>query len=194
MLKLMIIVASTRPGRVGLPIAHWFEEQARKHGGFEIDWCDLEELALPFVDEPEHPRFRRYQNQHTRDWSARVDWMDAFVMVTPEYNHGMSAPLKNALDYLNAEWFYKPVGFVSYGGVSGGTRAVEMIKTVVTTLKMMPMFETVSISFVGRQVKDGEFQTSDVQEAAAATMLDELAKWATALQPLHAGVPEGSAT
>ena len=120
---LQIIIASVRAGRVGLPVAEWFTARARSHGGFELDVADLAELALPLMDEPNHPRLRRYTQPHTLEWSARVDAADAFVFVHPEYNYGYTAPLKNALDYLNQEWAYKPVGFVSYGGISAGTRA-----------------------------------------------------------------------
>jgi NAD(P)H-dependent FMN reductase len=128
MATLQIIIASTRPGRAGLPIGQWFHERALGHGGFDIDLVDLADLNLPFMDEPSHPRLRRYTHQHTRDWSARVEAADAFVFVTPEYNHGFNAPLKNAIDYLHDEWRHKPVGFVSYGGVAAGTRAVQMLK------------------------------------------------------------------
>src|SRR5579884_3827491 len=145
--KLMIILASTRPGRVGEPIARWFEQTAREQGSFDVEFVDLAALNLPFMDEPNHPRFKKYAHQHTKDWSAKVESADAFVFVMPEYNYGITAPLKNAIDYLHQEWQYKPVGFVSYGGVSAGTRAVQMIKQVVTTLKMIPVSEAVSIPF-----------------------------------------------
>jgi hypothetical protein len=113
---LQIIIASTRPGRVGLPVARWFESRARTHGGLDVEVVDLAEIDLPFVDEPNHPRLRQYTQQHTKDWSAKVDAADAFVFVMPEYNYGFNAPLKNAIDYLHQEWLYKPVGLVSYGG------------------------------------------------------------------------------
>src|SRR6188508_1607060 len=93
--KLMIIIASTRPGRVGLPVARWFARDAIAHGGFEVEVTDLAELALPFMDEPNHPRLRQYTHQHTKEWSAKVDAADAFVFVMPEYNYGFNAPLKN---------------------------------------------------------------------------------------------------
>ncbi len=117
--RLTIVIASTRPGRVGLPVARWFEAQAIAHGGFDVEVADLAELKLPLMDEPNHPRLHTYVHQHTRDWSALVDASDAFVFVMPEYNNGYTAPLKNAIDYLHDEWFYKPVGLVSYGGVAG---------------------------------------------------------------------------
>jgi NAD(P)H-dependent FMN reductase len=184
---LQIIITSTRPGRVGLPVAEWFVARARAHAGFELDVADLAEIALPFVDEPNHPRLRRYEHQHTKDWSARVDAADAFVLVMPEYNYGFNAPLKNAIDFLHHEWGYKPVGFVSYGGVSAGTRAVQMAKQVVTTLRMTPVYEAVSIPFVARLMDDeGRLQPNEVMEQAATAMLDELVRVEAALRPLRA--------
>ena len=184
---LLIIVASTRPGRIGLPVAEWFEARALGQGDFDIDLADLKEIDLPFFDEPKHPRLQEYEHQHTKDWSARVAAADAVVIVTPEYNFGMPAPLKNALDFLSLEWNYKPVGFVSYGGVSAGTRSVQMIKQVVTTLKMFPLFENVSIPFVSQFIGEGgEFTPNDVMEKAADAMLAELRRVSDAMAPLRA--------
>jgi NAD(P)H-dependent FMN reductase len=184
--RLMIIIASTRPGRVGLPVAEWFTGVAEAHGGFEVEVADLAEIDLPFMDEPKHPRLREYQHEHTRLWSARVDSADAFVFVHPEYNFGMTAPLKNALDYLHHEWHYKPVGLVCYGGISAGTRAAQMVKQVATALKMMPMFEAVQIPFVAQFLDDERrLVPNDVMSAAAPAMLDELARWEEALRPLR---------
>jgi NAD(P)H-dependent FMN reductase len=184
--KLMIVIASTRPGRVGLPVSRWFVKRAEEHGGFEIDLVDLAEIDLPFLDEPKHPRLREYTHQHTWDWSARVDAADAFVFVTPEYNFGMNAPLKNAIDYLHSEWQHKPVGFVSYGGVAAGTRAVQMLKQVVTALKMLPLFEAVSIPFVASFLDENrEVQPNEIMNVAARTMLDELQRADQALRPLR---------
>jgi NAD(P)H-dependent FMN reductase len=182
----MIVIGSTRPGRVGLPIARWFHDRAARHGGFELDLVDLAELGLPFLDEPNHPRLRDYTRPHTRAWSARVEAADAFVLVTPEYNHGMPAPLKNAIDFLHWEWQRKPVGFVSYGGVAAGTRSVQQLKQVLAVLRMVPVVETVSLPFV-RQVLDDEeaVQANEVMEAAATAMLDELLRWQAALRPLR---------
>jgi len=116
----MVIIASVREARVGPAIARWFLEEARKNGKFELEVVDLKELGLPMLDEPRHPRFRQYEHDHTRAWSARVDAADAYVFVTPEYNYSMPPALVNAVDYLLHEWTYKPASFVSYGGVSGG--------------------------------------------------------------------------
>ena len=190
-MKLEIIVASTRPGRVGIGFAEWFYEQAVAHGRFDVALCDLAELDLPMMDEPRHPRFHDYEHQHTKDWSARVDATDAFVVVTPEYNHGMTAPFKNALDFLHDEWQYKPIGFVSYGGASAGTRGVEHAKQVVSTLKMMPVFETVAIPFFAQFLdEDKQVKPSDVLEKAAGDMLNELHKIATALRTIRVPVEQ----
>lgn len=184
--NLQIIVASIRPGRVGLPVAEWFAGHATKHGGFDVELVDLAEWNLPLMDEPNHPRLRRYTQQHTRDWSAKIDAGDAYAFVMPEYNYGFTAPLKNAIDYLHAEWQYKPVGLVSYGGVSAGLRAAQMIKQVVSALKMVPLPEAVSIPFVQQFLTDdGEIQPNEVMQNAATAMLDELARWTGALTPLR---------
>jgi NAD(P)H-dependent FMN reductase len=184
--KLHIIVASTRPGRVGLPIARWFQGEAEIHGGFDLQWVDLAEWNLPFMDEPEHPRFRRYTHEHTFRWSAHVDSADAFVMVTPEYNHAFNAPLKNAIDYLIHEWAYKPVGIVSYGGIAAGTRAMQLLTPVLVGLKMTPTLEAVNIPQFGRLIQDGELQPTESMSRAAQLMLDEIQRIEEALRGLRA--------
>lgn len=184
--RLAVIIASNRPGRVAEPVAEWFTEVARQHGGFDVDVLDLARIGLPFMDEPSHPRLRQYEHEHTRAWSARVESADAFVIVTPEYNYGMPAILKNALDYLHHEWAYKPVAFVSYGGVSAGTRAVQMAKQVVTTLRMFPIPEAVSIPFVFQLLDDERrLVPNEVMSGAAKAVLDELVSVEQALRPLR---------
>ena len=187
MAKLEIIVGSTRPGRVGLPIGQWVEAEARAHAGFaEVELIDLAEVNLPFMDEPNHPRLARYTHQHTRDWSAKVSEADAFVFVAPEYNHGLTAPLKNAIDYLFNEWTHKPAGLVSYGGVSAGTRAAQMIKQVFTSVKLVPVNEAVYLPFVRKFIDDeGNLRPNESLETSATAMLDELLRYATALAPLR---------
>jgi NAD(P)H-dependent FMN reductase len=186
MLKLHVIVASTRPGRAGLPIAQWFLERAKTHGKFEVELVDLKEVALPMLDEPRHPRLGQYEHAHTKAWSARVKSADAFVLVTPEYNYGTPPALVNALDYLFVEWAYKPAAFVSYGGVSGGTRSVQMTKQLLTTLKIMPLPEAVSIPFFSTHMTpEGRFEGTEGMEKAAQGMLDELLRWAEALKPMR---------
>ncbi len=181
-----VIIASTRPGRIGLPVATWIIEAAKAHGGFEVEVLDLAEINLPLLDEPSHPRLRQYTHQHTIAWSKRIDALDAFVIVMPEYNYGSAAPLKNAIDYLFQEWQYKAAGLVSYGGVSGGLRAAQMIKQVLTTLKIVPLTEAVAITFVAQFIDDeGQFQPSDSLAAQANTMFGELQRWTAALKPLR---------
>jgi NAD(P)H-dependent FMN reductase len=184
--NLIIIVGSTRPGRAGAPIAQWFAARAKDHGGFDVTVVDLAELGLPLLDEPNHPRLGQYTQQHTKDWSAIVDAADAFVIVTPEYNYGYPASVKNAIDYLHREWQHKPVGFVSYGGVAAGTRAVQQLKQVVTTLRMLPVTDSVNIPFYNQFLdSDGVFQPNAVLEQAADAMLDELLRTEAALRPLR---------
>ena len=183
---LTVIVGSTRPGRAGGPIAEWFVERARAHGGFDVEVADLAEIGLPLLDEPNHPRLGQYTKQHTKDWSAIIDRADAVVFVTPEYNYGYPATIKNAIDFLHREWRDKPVGFVSYGGVAAGTRAVQQLKQVVTTLRMTPVFDSVNIPFHAQLIKDGKFEATDLLNQAADTMLDELLRVEAALHQLRA--------
>lgn len=182
---LQVVIASTRPGRVGPVVADWFVRRAEEHGGLEVRVTDLAELNLPFVDEPKHPKLRDYQHEHTRNWSATVDAADAFVFVTPEYNYTFPATLKNAIDFLHAEWAYKPVGFVSYGGVSGGLRSVQSLKPVVTTLAMFPLPMSVTLPFVANSITDGELAPGELAEGSAKAMLDELVRVSAAFAALR---------
>jgi len=184
--RLMIITASTRDGRKGVSLARWIEAQARNDPDWEIVPVDLRELALPMLDEPEHPRLRHYHHEHTRRWSAMVDAADAFIAVTPEYNFSAPPSLVNALDYLLHEWAYKPMAFVSYGGVSGGTRSVQMLKQVVTSLKLVPVFEAVNVPFFVQFIDaEGVFHPNERTTAGAAAMLAELKKWAGPLKAMR---------
>ena len=191
---LTIIVASTRPGRIGPAVGRWFTPIAEAHGGFTVRVVDLAELDLPMMDEPNHPRMQRYTHDHTKAWSAIVAGSDAFVFVMPEYNYSFTAPLKNALDYLFVEWEHKPVGLVSYGGMSGGLRAAQMIKQVITTLSMMPLVDAVPIPMVASlKGDDGEITGTPVMEQSAAVMLDSLVRWTAALSSLRPFVEDDAA-
>lgn len=184
--SLAVIVASTRPGRAGGPIGEWVLSGVREHGGFEAVEVDLAVLALPLLDEPGHPRLGRYTKPHTHEWSALVGAADAFAFVVPEYNHGYPATLKNALDYLHAEWSYKPAGFVSYGGVAAGTRAVQQLKPVLVALRMFAVAESVNIPFHAERIDaKGVFTPTEQLRAALAAMLDELLRTEVALRPLR---------
>jgi NAD(P)H-dependent FMN reductase len=184
--SLLLVLASTRPKRAGEAVADWLVDRTKHHGAFDLDVVDLRELDLPFLDEPEHPRFGRYQHAHTRAWSERVDDADALAFVTPEYNHGYPAPLKNALDFLSREWAYKPAGIVSYGGVSGGTRAMLQLETVLAALKMTPVVPAVNIPFVATRLDDdGALVADEIMDGAADAMLDELVRVESSLRLLR---------
>lgn len=184
--KLHIVIASTRPGRVGPAVAHWFHGFARKHGGFNVHLVDLADFELPVYDEPRHPIMQQYEHAHTKTWSRSVAEADAYVFVTPEYNFNPPPSLVNALNYVYREWNYKACGFVSYGGVSGGLRAVQMAKQLVTTLKMMPMVDGVTVPMVARTLDEqGAFISNELIDQSAQQMLDELARWTGALASLR---------
>jgi NAD(P)H-dependent FMN reductase len=181
---LQIVIASTRPGRVGLPVARWIEKAALDHGGFDVELVDLAEVGLPMFDEPVHPRMKKYTHDHTKAWSATVDRADAFVFVMPEYNHSFNGALKNAIDYLFHEWHHKPVGTVSYGGVGAGIRAVQQLKPVLAALSAPVMVAAVPIPFVMKHISgEGDARTftpNDEMVAGAGAMFDALAAWVPA--------------
>jgi NAD(P)H-dependent FMN reductase len=181
---LAIVIGSTRPGRVGPKFAEWFRERAVAHGGFDVGLIDLVEVNLPLLDEPKHPRLHQYVHGHTMAWSRTVERVDCLVFVAPEYNFGYNAALKNAIDYLSQEWADKAVGFVSYGGVAGGTRAVQQLKQVLTALKMIPVVESVNIPFFSQFIDEaGQVRANDVMTRAADAMLDELLRITGLLRP-----------
>lgn len=180
-----VIVASTRPGRVGGAIGDWFEKQAVGHGGVEVRMLDLQQIDLPFHDEAAHPMTGSYEHPHTRAWSEQVAGCDAFVLVMPEYNYSYSAPLKNALDFLKREWQYKPVGFCSYGGTSGGIRAVEALKPSLVTQRMFVVLPSVSLQLARDLDENRQVRSTQALEKAVTEMLDELVKLAPVLRQLR---------
>ncbi|MGC4893814.1 GNAT family N-acetyltransferase [Micromonospora sp. DT31] len=183
--RVLVIIASTRPGRLGPAIADWFVRATLPaRAGATVDTADLADIGLPLLDEPEHPASGTYTHEHTRAWSRRVAAADAFVVVTPEYNYGMPAALKNAFDFLYHEWAWKPVAFVSYGNTSAGTRAVQMAKQVVTTLKMVPIGATVALR-IADSTRDGQVPPSAGLDDAARRTLAELTRVTSALRPLR---------
>jgi NAD(P)H-dependent FMN reductase len=184
--QLKIIIGSTRPTRKGPIVADWFLKIAKQHPDFEVELLDLKEIDLPLMDEPNHPRVQKYTKAHTKKWSKTIDSADAFVIVTPEYNFGYPATLKNALDYLSVEWSDKPMGFVSYGGISGGTRAVQELKLPVTALGMMPIPQAVNIPFFAQFINDNDvFEANETLEKSANVMLTKLQNWAKALKNMR---------
>ena len=182
---LQVIIGSTRPGRLGKPVADWLVSEAEAHGGFDVRVTDLAELALPLMDEPNHPRLRDYQHDHTHAWSATIDAADAFVFILPEYNHGMTAPVKNAVDFLHHEWRHKPASVVSYGGVAAGTRAVEQLIQVLSVLGVPVLQQQVNIPFVFQFMTDGRLEANEIMTGAAKTLLDELARQTPVLKQLR---------
>lgn len=183
MIRIAVIIGSTRPQRRGEAVGRWVWETARKRSDAEFELIDLKEVGLPLLDEPVPASSGTYQNEHTRRWSERIHPFDGFVFVTPEYNHGPNAALKNALDFLYKEWNNKACAFVSYGG-DGGVRAVEALRLVVSTLQMADVAKTVSFSlradFAGQ-----EFKPQSFQEKSLSGTLDQLVSWSKALKPLR---------
>jgi NAD(P)H-dependent FMN reductase len=180
------LICSTRPSRVGPVIANWFQSAAEAHGGFDARLVDLASFKLPVFDEPEHPRLQRYHHEHTKAWSASVDAADAFVLVLPEYNFGPPGSLINAMNYLVREWQYKVAGFVSYGGISGGMRAVQATKPLLSTLKMVPLTEAVVVPNFAQHISaEAGFQPNDLHQASATALLDEMLRWTDALAGLR---------
>lgn len=186
MSKLAIIVASTRPARKGIGVARWFYEFAQSHSDFELDFVDLAEVNLPVYNESAHPRLKQYEHEYTRAWSARIEAADAFVFVTPEYNYSTPPALVNALDYLYQEWNYKAAAFVSYGGQSGGLRAVQVTKQLLTTLKVVPIVEALALPFFNQYLNEsGEFNATESHQKSAQELLKELGRWTEALKTLR---------
>lgn len=185
-MKLAVITVSVREGRVGGAVGEWFVDYAKQHGGFdEVENIDLKEVNLPLLNEPKHPVMKDYQFEYTKRWSALVEPADAFVFVTPEYDYFAPAALVNAVSYLSQEWSYKPAAFVGYGGISGGLRSIQAAKPLLTSVKVMPLPESVSMQYVQNFIKDGVLTPERKHEDMARLMLDELVKWSRALQPMR---------
>lgn len=186
MTNLSIVIGSTRPSRKGIVLAEWITKLAEENGNFNVKVLDLKKIDLPFLDEPHHPRLKQYQHEHTKQWSREIEGSDAFIFVSPEYNYGFAAPLKNAIDYLFFEWQYKPVGFVTYGGISGGIRALQMIKQVVTALNMMPLVEAVNVpNFTKLINKENQFEAAEEHVKTANALFTSLSNWSDAMKMLR---------
>lgn len=184
MTRIGIILGSTRPNRNGEQVAKWVHDIASQRADAEFELIDLLEYPLPHMDEPLPPSLGQYQNDHTKRWAEKIASLDGFVVVTPEYNHGTSGVLKNAIDYLYAEWHNKAVGFVSYGSV-GGARAVEHLRLVVGELQMADVRQQVPISLMTEFENFSVFKPSDYLVATLGTLLDQVVAWSTALAPLR---------
>ena len=184
MTRIAIIVGSTRPGRKGEAVARWVHGIARKRGDAEYELVDVEDARLPLLDEPVPPSLGDYRNPHTKAWAEVIGGFDGYVFVTPEYNHATSGALKNAIDYLYAEWNNKAVGFVSYGGV-GGARAAEHLRLIAGELQMADVRQQVALSLLTEFENFNVFKPGDFNLAALDKCLDQVVAWSTALAPLR---------
>src|SRR5580700_2890801 len=184
MTRIGIILGSTRPNRNGEQVARWVYAIASQRGDAEFELVDLRDYPLPHLDEPLPPSMGQYQNDHTRQWAEKIASFDGFVIVTPEYNHSTSGVLKNAIDYLFAEWNNKAVGFVSYGAV-GGARAAEHLRLVAGELKMADVRQQVALSLITEFENFSVFKPGDYNLASVNVMLDEVIAWSAALAPLR---------
>ncbi|QYC40053.1 NADPH-dependent FMN reductase [Nonomuraea coxensis DSM 45129] len=185
--RVLVLVCSTRPGALGPAVGRWLIDAITpraKELDVELQPVTLGDLALPFLDEEEEPASGVHRHEHTKRWSAMVDAADGFIAVTPEYNYGMPATFKNALDYLGREWAWKPMGFVSYGNTSAGTRSVQHAKQVVTTLRLVPLGATLALR-IADTVDDGRLRPDARRAETAVGVLDELVRLAHALRPMR---------
>jgi NAD(P)H-dependent FMN reductase len=184
MLKIAIIIGSTRPGRKGETVARWVQDIALMRGDAEFELVDIQAFDLPLLDEPKPPAMQDYSHSHTKVWSATIDACDAFVFVTPEYNHSVPAALKNAIDFLYTEWNNKAAGFVSYGG-AGGTRSVEQLRQVMAEIKIADVQAQVALTLADDFENYQTLKPRDKHERALNTMLDQVIAWGGALASLR---------
>jgi len=182
MSSIQVILGSTRQGRAGEKVAQWFMSHAQDKTDLDVELVDLHDWPLPFFDQQMPPMMGGYRDEAQQRWADQVARADGYVLVTPEYNHGYPAVLKNALDHLFAEWNGKPVGFVGYGGPGGGHRAVEQLRQVVVELEMVPMRQQVAIANVYAAFdQDGRLANPEHYDRQAVAVLDELAHWTARL-------------
>jgi NAD(P)H-dependent FMN reductase len=184
MIKIAIIIGSTRPGRKGEAVGKWVFELARKRQDAEFELIDLADIDLPLLDEPYPPSLNKYTKDHTKEWAAIIAPFDAFVFVTAEYNHGIPGALKNAIDFIYAEWNNKVAGFVSYGSALG-TRSVEQLRLVMAELQIATVREQVMLSLYTDFENMSTFKPAPLHEGKLKTMLDQVINWGTALKEVR---------
>lgn len=193
MVTIKIIIGSTRPGRFGPTVAKWVYDIAARRADARYDLVDLKEVNLPLFDEEKHPVQHQYEHEHTRRWARIVEEADGFVLVNPEYNFGVNAPLKNALDFLYREWQNKPLAFVSYGAGAGGKNAQQQIRGIVANLSMFDIREGVLLVNYWTQVNtQGVFTATEDQNKAANSMFDSLVFWAGQMQRARADLAKAA--
>src|SRR5437879_4998989 len=176
MLKIGIIIGSTRPGRNGEAVAKWVYEIAQKRSDAEFELVDIKDFNLPLLDEPVPPSMGQYSKSHTKTWAAKIGAFDGYVFVSPEYNHGISGALKNAIDFLFAEWNNKAAGFVSYGS-AGGARAVEQLRLVLAEVHVATVRAQVLLSMMTDFQNFTTFKPQPHQEKSVGTVLDQAVAW-----------------
>ncbi|HET7831545.1 MAG TPA: NAD(P)H-dependent oxidoreductase [Gallionella sp.] len=184
MIRIAIIIGSTRPGRKADTVAKWVYGIAQKRSEAEFEMVDIKDYNLPLLDEAVPPSQGQYSQPHTKTWAAKIDSFDAFVFVTPEYNHGIPGALKNAIDYLYKEWNNKVSGFVSYGSM-GGARAVESLRLVMGELQVADVRGQVMLSLFTDFENFTTFKPAALHEKSVNTMLDQVIAWGGALKTLR---------
>jgi NAD(P)H-dependent FMN reductase len=185
MTRIGIIVGSTRPGRNGEAVARWVHELASQRDDATYELVDIEDFDLPLLDEPVPASMGRYAKPHTQKWAETIDSFDGFVFVTPEYNHATSGALKNALDFVYAEWNNKAAGFVGYGS-AGGVRAVENLRLIMGELQVADVRAQVALSLMSDFENYSTFTPADFHEQTLHGMLDQVVAWSEALAPVRA--------
>lgn len=183
MVRIGIIIGSTRPGRVGEAVAKWVHELSKARSDAEFELVDIKDYNLPLLDEPAPAAAQQYTKEHTKKWAAKISELDGFIFVTPEYNHSTSAALKNAIDYLFVEWNNKAAGFVSYGAI-GGARAVESLRPVMAQLKIADVREQVMLSLYD-DFENGAFKPNSRHEKILGNVFGQVIACSTALKTLR---------
>lgn len=184
MLRIGIIIGSTRPNRVGENVGKWVYEQAQTRNDAEFELVDLKDFNLPLLDEPIPPAMGQYSQPHTKKWAQKIASFDGFIFVSPEYNHGTSGALKNALDFIYKEWNNKVAGFVAYGS-AGGTRAVEHLRLVMAELQIATVRSQVALSLKTDFENFKTFKPADYHKNNLKTLIDQIISWGEAFRPLH---------
>jgi NAD(P)H-dependent FMN reductase len=183
-LRVAIIIGSTRPGRNGEAVGKWIHEIAKNRNDVDFETIDVRDFNLPLLDEPIPPSMGKYSKEHTKAWSVKIDSFDAYIFVTAEYNHGIPGALKNAIDFLYKEWNNKVAGFVSYGS-AGGVRSVEQLRLVMAELKVATVRSQVTLSLFTDFENFSNFRPAPFQVKSANAMLDEVVAWSGALKTLR---------
>jgi NAD(P)H-dependent FMN reductase len=181
MVKLQIVLGSTRPGRAGEKVGKWAYKIASERDDIEVELVDVADYGLPLLDEPTPPMMRQYTKDHTKKWSEKIEEADGYIFVAAEYNHSIAGGLKNAIDYLNHEWRNKSVGFVSYGS-NGGSRAVEHLRGVAGELHLADVREQLLLYLANDFEQFSNFKPTENHEAQLNKVIDQVVEWAEAMQ------------